>query len=84
MDTLCYYIHSTYSLNEDGKPIILSEQFNGSVKFFKAKGKYHLFNTCNTWVAEGLRKAGFKEFSSSTILVNELFDQAKKVGKELK
>ncbi len=84
LDSLCKYIHSTYTFNEDGKPIFLSEQFNGSVKFYKANGKYHLFNTCNTWVAKGLKQAGFTNFSSSTILVNELFSQATEIGKELK
>jgi uncharacterized protein (TIGR02117 family) len=28
--------------------------------FFKAKGKYHLFNTCNVWTGSVLRKAGIK------------------------
>ena len=84
LDSLCSYIHSTYKYNNKGEPILLSEQLNGSIKFYKAEGKYHLFNTCNTWVANGLKKAGFQNFSGSTIFVNELFKQAKEVGKELK
>ncbi|MFM7854609.1 MAG: DUF2459 domain-containing protein [Flammeovirgaceae bacterium] len=28
--------------------------------FYEAKGTYNLFFTCNTWVNEGLKKAGLK------------------------
>lgn len=84
LDSLCSYIHETYLLDKTNKPILLSEQFNGTVKFYKAKGEYHLLNTCNTWAADGLKRAGFKNFSSSIILVNELFNQAKRIGEEIK
>jgi uncharacterized protein DUF2459 len=49
---LCEHIQQTYALNEKGAPIRLSE---GS---YRARGTYSAFNTCNTWVASGLRKAG--------------------------
>jgi hypothetical protein len=49
---LCDHIQQTYALNEKGAPIRLGEGW------YRARGTYSAFNTCNTWVASGLRKAG--------------------------
>ena len=49
---LCDHIQQTYALNEKGQPIRLGEGWYGG------RGTYSAFNTCNTWVASGLRKAG--------------------------
>jgi Protein of unknown function (DUF2459) len=49
---LCDHIQQTYALNEKGQPIRLG---NG---WYRAHGTYSAFNTCNTWVASGLRNAG--------------------------
>jgi len=49
---LCDHIQQTYALDENGKPIRLSQGW------YRARGTYSAFNTCNTWVAVGLRKAG--------------------------
>jgi len=49
---LCDHIQETYALDERGKPIRLGEGW------YRARGTYSAFNTCNTWVAAGLKKAG--------------------------
>jgi hypothetical protein len=49
---LCDHIQQTYALNETGQPIRLGQGW------YRARGTYSAFNTCNTWVASGLRKAG--------------------------
>jgi hypothetical protein len=49
---LCDHIQQTYALNENGEPIRLGRGW------YRARGTYSAFNTCNTWVAAGLRKAG--------------------------
>lgn len=49
---LCDHIQQTYALNEKGEPIRLGEGW------YRARGTYSAFNTCNTWIASGLRKAG--------------------------
>ena len=30
----------------------------GDSQFYKAKGEFHIFNTCNKWTAKGLESAG--------------------------
>jgi hypothetical protein len=49
---LCDHIQQTYALDEGGQPIRLGDGW------YRARGTYSAFNTCNTWVAAGLRKAG--------------------------
>jgi uncharacterized protein (TIGR02117 family) len=39
----------------------------GFSRFYPATGEFHLFNTCNTWTARGLRAAGWPiDLSSAT------------------
>ena len=49
---LCEHIQRTYALDQKGEPIRLG------VGWYRARGTYSAFNTCNTWVAAGLREAG--------------------------
>jgi uncharacterized protein (TIGR02117 family) len=76
-------ISETVWKDEEGNPEILSTQGTNRVIFFKAKNEYHLFNTCNTWLAKNLKKAGF-DIEDDIILTEQLFNEAAKVGKVLK
>jgi Protein of unknown function (DUF2459) len=49
---LCDHIQQTYALNRSRAPIRLG------AGWYRARGTYSAFNTCNTWVAAGLQKAG--------------------------
>jgi hypothetical protein len=49
---LCQHVEQTYALDEAGRPIRLDKHW------YRARGTYSAFNTCNTWIASGLRKAG--------------------------
>ena len=49
---LCDHIQQTYALDENGRAIRLG------AGWYRARGTYSAFNTCNTWVAAGLSKAG--------------------------
>ncbi|NNG28038.1 MAG: DUF2459 domain-containing protein [Ignavibacteriaceae bacterium] len=83
LDTLCTYISKTVWQNNNGQPDILSTQGLGRIIFFKANGEYHLFNTCNTWLARGLKHTGIN-ITDDIILTEQLFNEAAKVGKVLK
>jgi hypothetical protein len=52
MMQLCDHIERTYALDKTGEPIRLGGGW------YRARGRYSAFNTCNTWVATGLRTAG--------------------------
>ena len=49
---LSRHVEQTYALDEAGRPIRLGKGW------YRARGTYSAFHTCNTWVAEGLRQAG--------------------------
>jgi uncharacterized protein (TIGR02117 family) len=80
---LLKYINDTIWKEENGKDNILSTQYLNRVYFLKAKGEYYLFNTCNSWLARGLRQAGF-EIKNDIILTEQLFNEAAKIGDVLK
>lgn len=83
LKVLLKYISETIWRNENNEHKVLSTQYLNRVYFFKANGEYHLFNTCNTWLANGLKKAGF-EIEDNIILTEQLFNEAAKVGTVIK
>ncbi len=79
---LCRYISNTFLKSVDGGPVVLENRQN-IVYFYKAVGEYHLFNTCNTWVADALDEAGFPVGSSMVVSASNLFDEISDFGKVL-
>jgi uncharacterized protein (TIGR02117 family) len=80
---LLIYISETIWRDNTGEDKILSTQYLNRVYFFKANGEYHLFNTCNTWLARGLKNSGL-DIKDDIILTEQLFTEAAKIGKVLK
>lgn len=60
-------------------PIKLSQQYIG--KFYPARGKFHIFRTCNTWVAEALRTSGYPVTPLYAITAGNLMCQASRFGR---
>ncbi len=80
---LTEYIAKFIYRDENGHSVILSEQAVGKIKFYRSNGSYHLFNTCNTWVAEALVYAGF-DMEDNILLAEQLFNEAAKIGTVVK
>jgi len=80
---LLNYIAETVWRDAETNNKILSTQYLDRVYFFKANGEYHLFNTCNTWLANGLEQAGF-DMEDNIILTEQLFNEAAKFGEVIK
>ncbi len=81
---LCNYIYDTFELDENNRELITSRLAGGQIIFFKAKPDYHLLNTCNTWVANAFRHAGYKLQQSDIITARKLFNALKDFGEILK
>ncbi len=45
--------------------------------FYPATGEFHLFNTCNTWTARGLRAGGWPVRAAGTVTAEELMVQVR-------
>ena len=80
---ICAFINQSFYTNDAGETLILSQKVKGKIIFYKANGSYHLFNTCNTWLAKGLKEAGF-EIEENVILTEQLFNELAKIGTVIK
>lgn len=68
---LCDHIQQTYALDEQGRPIRIGHGW------YRARGTYSAFNTCNTWVAAGLQKAGCPIDPAFCLLPGQLLARAR-------
>lgn len=75
---LCDHIQQTYALNEKRQPIRLGEGW------YRARGTYSAFNTCNTWVASGLRKAGCPISSTFCSMPGQLLGRVRPFARPLR
>jgi uncharacterized protein (TIGR02117 family) len=75
---LCGFIANSFVRDDMGKPLSA-----GEAGFYLSKRKYHLFRTCNTWVAMALKHAGFKIRVFPIITEWHLFAQLNKLPDHL-
>jgi uncharacterized protein (TIGR02117 family) len=57
--SLVKFIDNSFALNEKRQIIVLGSGLYGTSRFYRAEGKFHLFNNCNTWSAKAIRSSGF-------------------------
>ena len=58
---LVKFINDAFEVNDQGKCIqIPDEAYSTNDAFFKANGRYHFFNTCNSWIGRCLKVTGVK------------------------
>lgn len=58
-DALLDFIAASFHRSTDGNVLAGGGGLYGDSSFYDAVGTYTLFNTCNTWTARGLERAGF-------------------------
>ena len=55
------YLLNTFKVNKNGMKIILENKGYASIDdFYKSKGSYSCFKTCNSWVNNGFKESGLK------------------------
>jgi hypothetical protein len=81
---LCNFIDDSFSLDKMDSVIIASVEREGRVIFFKSRLAYDLNNTCNTWVARALKKAGFKINPRGVRTAGTLFHRIRGLGTVIK
>jgi len=75
---LCDHIQQTYAVNEKGEPIRLG------AGWYRARGTYSAFNTCNTWVASGLQKAGCPITPALCLLPGQLLGRVRPFARPIR
>jgi hypothetical protein len=68
---LCDHIQQTYALDEHDRSIPLG------AGWYRGRGTYSAFNTCNTWVASGLEKAGCPISSAFCLTAGQLLSRVR-------
>jgi uncharacterized protein (TIGR02117 family) len=78
---LCSYITASYAKDKGGNSIHLGAGRYGTSRFYLSSETYHLFKTCNVWVAKALRTAGCPVTPAVAITADNLMSQARTFGK---
>jgi uncharacterized protein (TIGR02117 family) len=81
---LSTFIHTTYKRDAQGHTIALGQGWYGDSKFYLAEGQYHLFNTCNNWIAQALQVAGAPINSASAMTAGNVLSQVRRFGADLR
>jgi len=70
---LMNYVNESISKNDDNEVSIIEERAGGSIVFYNSPLSYHLFNTCNTWLARALQRSGIDIKPSDVVTSKDLF-----------
>lgn len=81
MQKLLSFIGDSFKRDGNGRPIRTGRGLYGQSSFYRATGSFHAFNTCNTWTAKALRKAGFPVKTRLTVTAEEVMDQVRELRK---
>lgn len=80
VDELSQFIAQSFARDGTGHAIRLGPGYSTESGFYSATGRYHLFNTCNTWVARALRAAGRPIMPSLAHTASQLMGQVRTFG----
>ena len=76
-EALIQYIKATLQRKGDAATLVPDAGYAVYDRFYRAQGSFSVFNTCNTWVGEGLQRAGVP-VSIWTPLADNVFKQLEK------
>lgn len=74
-DLLAFIADSFAPAVGDGPPRRLGPPLYGQGGFYPARDHFHLFNTCNTWIARGLEGAGYPVSAGWVVTVDQLLSR---------
>jgi uncharacterized protein (TIGR02117 family) len=79
-EALADFVHAEYQRDRGGAPLRLGPSLYGSGWFYAGRSRYHLFNTCNTWVARALGAAGLAIESAGVVTASDVMRQVRPLG----
>ena len=78
--SLVDFISSSFYRDESGNILKLNHGIYGDSQFYKAKGDFHIFNTCNKWTAKGLESAGMKISTTFKLTAGSIMNYLSREG----
>lgn len=79
-NTLISYINQSFYINENEKLESLGNGLYGNSQFYLSIEKYHLFKTCNVWLARRLKKSNVPIKPFCTLTSKSVMKQLKNAG----
>lgn len=83
-EALCRFIDASHARDGRERATPLGPGWYGRSRFYPATGRYHLLNTCNTWVAEALRAAGCPITPVWAVTAGNVMSQAARFGRPVR
>lgn len=80
-ERLSHFIATSYARDSAGNNVPLGAGLYDNSRFYLSRETYHIFNTCNVWVARALRTAGCPITPAAAITTNNLMSRARTFGK---
>jgi uncharacterized protein (TIGR02117 family) len=77
------FISDTFSRSQLSTPADARPGLSPNARFYSAEGKFSIFRTCNTWVAEALSAAGLPINPDHVITAGSLSDQLRPIAMPL-
>jgi hypothetical protein len=71
------FFHDEYQRDAEGRLRRLGHGLYGESRFYAARSRYHLFNTCNTWVARALQRTGLDMTPAGTVTAGGVMQQTR-------
>jgi len=78
---LTRFVADEYARDDARRAIRLARGLYGTSWFYAARSRYHVFNTCNTWVARALERAGLPVTPSGTVTAAGVMQQVRDVAR---
>ena len=74
------YLDGTFARDGSKRAQSVALGLHGFSLFYRAKGDFHLFNTCNTWTARALRAGGLPIQVFGTVSAEDLMAQVRQLA----
>ena len=81
MQRLLEHLRNSHELDDAGRPITLGPGLYGQSRFYASRERFHLFKTCNVWVASALQAAGVPVTPAAAITASRLMAQLRPFAK---
>ena len=77
-------VRASHEFDAAGRPVALGTGLYGPSRFYASRERFHLYKTCNVWVATALREAGVPVAPERSITAEQLLAQLRSLGRVLR
>lgn len=84
MNALTEFVQQSFLKDATNAPISMRKGIYGNSQFYEAAGRFHMFNTCNKWVAKGMASMGLEVNSTFALTSGNVLAQLKASGRAMR